>query len=189
MTKTKTGKKPISNPVMTAFGVEREVILESGRKLLVPKWSVKKMIHMGTAISNIVSNLLNILKSRKSDEYEAAVKEALAKGLKNGDEGWPEEEAFNEADVGDFIVALPELMMRCADDLSIVIVESLTLQGGRQQLTKEQVFGDAEDALSIDEFPEVLQAIVETNLTEKTVKKWKNLLGSGMAAIPGLNTN
>lgn len=160
---TATGKKGKKlGPVHTAFGIERQVELESGRSLVIPKWSVVKAIRMGESISGIMREFWALFERRMDDDGNV------------------------EIDVKSIIEAIPELLHSCADDIATVMEESLTLKGGKKQLTKNQILGvDEEDPdnLDLDEFPEVLGAIIERNITEKTVGKWKGLLMNSLGAL------
>lgn len=177
-TATKTSK------VQSAFNAPATITLESGRDIQIPKWGVKKLMRLGTVIANIIERFFVILRKRKQLSYDDAVADAKQDGLEEGDEGFPTRDQFETAQLNDFFVALPDLMQRCADDLGTLVVEGLTLPNGEQQLTMEEVMGEGENPLTIDEFPEVLAKIIEVNVTEKTVKKWKGLL----EALPGMGT-
>jgi|SaaInlV_165m_DNA_1040744.scaffolds.fasta_scaffold12750_3 hypothetical protein len=74
--------------------------------------------------------------------------------------------------VGDIVAMIPQVLESCADELTYIIVESTTLSDGKQQITKDRVM----DQLSLDDFVDLLSSVIETNLTEKTMGKWKRLL-------------
>lgn len=74
--------------------------------------------------------------------------------------------------VADIVSMIPNVLDSCADELTFIIVESTTLPNGSQQITKEKVM----DTLSLDDFVDLLSSIIETNLTDKTMGKWRRLL-------------
>lgn len=145
--------------------MQQRVELESGRSFIVPKWSVKKMIDLGHVISGIVQKLFDILEANSSEDDD-----------------------LENIKVGTLLSALPHLVSEASTELATVIESSLTLPGGEKQITVDQILGtDETDSknLDLDEFPDILMAIVERNLTPKTVGKWKTLLSGGMGALTG----
>lgn len=77
-----------------------------------------------------------------------------------------------EIQIADIVSLIPQVLESCADELTYIIVESTTLPDGTEQVSKDDVL----DKLSIDDFVDLLSSIIEANLTDKTMGKWKRLL-------------
>jgi hypothetical protein len=77
-----------------------------------------------------------------------------------------------EIQISDIVSLIPQVLESCADELTYIIVESTTLPDGTEQVSKDDVL----DKLSIDDFVDLLSSIIEANLTDKTMGKWKRLL-------------
>lgn len=156
----------MTDAVRTAFGVEQQATLESGRSFLIPKWSPRKMIHLGESIARVVSSVMNLI-SREAD-----------------DDG--------SVDTRQFIEAIPRVLSDSAEDFARIIEGSLTLKGGQKQITFSQIMGDDEDDdenLSWDEFAELAITIVNVNLNPKTLGKLKALAAGGfLNRIQGKST-
>lgn len=121
------------------------VTLENGTKIRLSKWSVRKAMVMGASLAKVIGDIFSLIES-KSDS--------------------------GNVQVADIVAMIPQVLESCADELTFIIVESTTLSGGKQQLTKEQVLDD----LSLDDFVDLLSSIIETNVTDQTMGKWKRLL-------------
>ena len=128
----------------TVFDSDHIVELSTGSHVRVPRWSVRKAMSMSSTIAKIIERFF-----RKIE--------------KAGDE---------DVGIADFISAIPMILEENASDLTFVVVESLTLPNGEQQLTDDQVLDD----LNMDDFCDVLGAILERNMGEKSLGKWKGLL-------------
>lgn len=182
-------EKSEDSVVRKAFGSDPQVKLENGEIVRIPKWSVRKAIAMGDSIAEIVKQFFTFasVEQAKSgtDLFAKAAEEALSAGMKPDDPNFPKEEDFNDeaqADVaGQFFAAIPKMIKTCSDELANIIVQSLTLPNGEQQLNKTDVLDD----LSLDDFAELLHEIIKRNITKKTVKKWRNLF----TGIPGILGN
>jgi len=134
--------------VKKAFGSETVVNLEGGQKVRIRKWSVRKAMVMGATIARVVGEVFSLIEARSTGE--------------------------GTVNIGDIVAMIPQVLESCAEELIYIIVESTTLSDGTQQLTKDQVLDD----LLIDDFVELLTTIIETNLTDKTMGKWKRLLNA-----------
>lgn len=73
--------------------------------------------------------------------------------------------------IADVIGMMPEIMETCADELVFIIKESLHTETG-PQLTEDQVY----DTLTLEDFADVLGAIIQKNVTDKMLGKWGRLL-------------
>ena len=121
------------------------VTLENGTKIRLSKWSVRKAMVMGASLAKVIGDIFSLIESKSES---------------------------GNVQVADIVAMIPQVLESCADELTFIIVESTTLSGGKQQLTKEQVLDD----LSIDDFVDLLSSIIETNVTDQTMGKWKRLL-------------
>lgn len=130
---------------MSKLKKDHLVTLENGTKIRLSKWSVRKAMVMGASLAKVIGDIFSLIES-KSDS--------------------------GNVQVADIVAMIPQVLESCADELTFIIVESTTLSGGKQQLTKEQVLDD----LSLDDFVDLLSSIIETNVTDQTMGKWKRLL-------------
>ena len=160
MTKTSDAPKSVES-VRTVFGVNSKVELENGRSIQIPKWGVLKIISLGETISAIVGDFMDVLQSE---------------GL----------EADGEVEVKKILELLPHVLKRSANKLAELVESGTTLPGSVVQITKEEVLGTSEDEsvhCTIDDFLDILSAMIEKNLSEKTVGKFKSLMARGMDRI------
>lgn len=138
--------------VRDAFGVHHKVTLESGREFKVPKWGVRKMLDLSETIASIVQDLFGLIDTKE------------------------------EMSMGEVVGLVPELMKSSAEDFARVVESSLTLKAGRKQITLAQIMGDDEDDdenLMWDEFVELSLAIINVNMSPKTLGKLKALALEG----------
>lgn len=135
-----------SSVIEKAFGKDVVVTLSSGSKIRLGKWSVRKGMAMGASIARVIGEIVGLLEKKTSDT--------------------------GEVQVADVIALMPTVMETCADELTFIIIESSTTPQGDQQLTKDDVL----DRLTLDDFVDLLSSIIEMNITEKSMGKWKRLL-------------
>lgn len=132
--------KTIKGPSLV-FDEPSVVTTEAGLRLRVEKWSVRKAMVMGKAISNILREIFSNIEGKG--------------------------EGFR---VADMIEAVPSLMQSCSDELAFIVCQSLTTSDG-PQLEPDDVL----DTFTLDDFADVLGAIVEKNISGSTLGKWTGL--------------
>lgn len=135
-----------SSVIEKAFGKDVVVTLSNGSKIRLGKWSVRKGMAMGASIAKVIGEIVGLLEKKTSDT--------------------------GEVQVADIISLIPTVMETCANELTFIIIESSTTPQGEKQLTKDDVL----DRLTLDDFVDLLSSIIEMNITEKSMGKWKRLL-------------
>lgn len=152
-----------------AFGCGQPIKLENGRTITVKKWSVRKAARMGRAITNLVQSFFAVINRLKTQEYVKAQEIAEGQGLKEGDEGWPNRADYEDTRIEEIMTAVPELLELATEDLAKVIAGSIE----EEDVNADYVL----DEFTFEhDFPNTIEVIAKTNLTEKTVKKWMGLL-------------
>jgi len=81
--------------------------------------------------------------------------------------------------IADFVAAIPAMLTDNMSDLTYVVVESLTLKTGEKQISEDKLLDD----LVLDDFVEIIGAILDRNFGEDAMGKWKRVLKK----IPILN--
>lgn len=127
----------------SVFGEPEFVKIESGRMLRVEKWSVRKAMAMGKALSNILKRVFQMIESRGEKDFRLV----------------------------DLIEAIPAIMESCSDELAFIVSESLRSDDG-PDLERDEIL----DTFTLDDFADVLGAIIQKNITDRTLGKWSGLL-------------
>lgn len=156
-----------------AFGKSVEVELENGRTLRIEKWSVRKAASLTGRISKIVGGLFSSLERKQVSEYEEALAQAEKAGIKPGEDGFPEPEDFAESSVSDLISYLPEIIESAISDVVELVADSLHTRDGSQVVTPDEVL---DDFTFEQDLPEVLSKIIELNISDKSLGKWKKVM-------------
>ena len=125
------------------FGAPEVVKTESGRVLRIEKWSVRKAMVMGKALSNILKQVFETVEKRGTEDFR----------------------------VSDLIESVPSIMESCSDELAFIVSESLRSDDG-PDLERDEIL----DTFTLDDFADVLGAIIQKNITDRTLGKWSGLL-------------
>lgn len=137
--------------VEKAFGPMKEIKLESGRRLVINKWSVRKLSRMSKTIADLVKKAMGLVKD---------------KGIQEGEEG----ETSIEIEV--FFEAIASLIDDAVEDFAFIVSHSILDGDSMKELSTDEVL----DGFTAEDFVDTVNAIIELNITENLVKKIKGLL-------------
>lgn len=126
---------------------------------------------MGNALSKLVESVLSILTSQRRTDYQRAVQQAHADGIKEGDETWPAVEDYEGFGLPEIVAAIPSVIQTAADELALIVSQSLTSEeNGR--IEPDVVL----DEFTLDDLASAVSLIVEMNFNKSAMGKWKGLL-------------
>jgi mRNA-degrading endonuclease RelE of RelBE toxin-antitoxin system len=131
------------------FGQTREIKTECGHRVIVTKWSIRKL----SRLSKVIAQLF----SRAMDEV-----------TKNSE---PDESGKYSFDMKSFVSSLGSLIDVAVDDFVLIICQSCKDGSTMEQIDKEVVLD-----LQVEDFLDIVTQIIEINLTESLQKKSKALL-------------
>lgn len=168
------------DPVAQAFAGEMHVNLDSGKKVRVMKWSVRKGIAMAQTLTELTDDLIRIVQTSQEARYKARVQEA-----EQGGEAPPNPDQYMNVGKDEILSALPSLLSVASERVATVVHESLKVgKAGTPQASMEEIMGEGgENPWTIEDFITVFKTIVEQNVTNKLIKKIKDFLKTGQRVM------
>jgi len=148
-----TKPKEEASKQKTILGDGPSITLDNGKTIVIQKWSMRKAMTMTESIQEIIESVFDVFSEG------APISEEDTSGVKS------------------FVSRIPAAAMKCSESLAKIISESVIVLGGRSKTVPAD---EILDWLTVADFPDVIEKIVELNLPEEALGKWTALITGRM---------